>query len=348
MNQKQDYFNVICKVSRALGTTLNRDELLRMIVESAIETMQVKAAGLFLFDEEESEFIPVAQKGLSENYVRSGLTATRKIVSLLRREDHIFSHDSTSDPRLDAHDVKKAEGIASLLVVPAMVKGKLTGGLCLFTDSPRHFSEGEIDLAKALAEQGAMAIENARLLGLIRQNTSLFLDLAVNINSSLDMKQILHILTADISEALKVKGSSILLLNEEKRTLEYVASYGLSETYLDRGPLSSEESVDETLTGQPVAITDVQADPRVRYKKEKEREGIVSLLSVPIKTKEKVIGVMRLYSGTRREFTEDEVMLVTALAYLGGLAIQNASLYLLLEEDMKDLKEDTWIYRSWF
>jgi len=127
-----------------------------------------------------------------------------------------------------------------------------------------------------------------------------------------------------------------------------VASYGLSETYLDRGPLSSEKSVDETLAGRPVVVTDVQTDPRVQHKKEKAREGIVSILSAPIKTNEKVIGVMRLYSGIRREFTEDEVMLVTALAYLGGMAIQNASLYTLLEEDMKDLKEDVWIYRSWF
>jgi hypothetical protein len=57
---------------------------------------------------------------------------------------------------------------------------------------------------------------------------------------------------------------------------------------------------------------------------------------------------MRLYSGIRRVFTEEEVMLVTALAYLGGLAIQNSSLYLMLETDMKDLKADIWSHRSWF
>ena len=348
MNQENDYFKAICRVSRALGSTLKRDELLNLIVESAIDVMKVKAARLFLLDEEKVEFIQVAQKGLSENYIRHGLTEPGKIVPALQREGHLFSHDSTSDLRFNAHDVKKAEGIASILVVPVMVKGVLIGGLSLFTDSPRHFSQDEIDFAAAMAEQGGMAIEHARLFQLVKKNTSLFLDLAVNINSSLDMKQVLNILTAEVAQALKVKASSILLINEEKRTLEFVASYGLSETYLDRGPLSSEKSVDETLAGRPVVITDVQTDPRVQHKKEKAREGIVSILSAPIKTNEKVIGVMRLYSGIRREFTEDEVMLVTALAYLGGMAIQNASLYTLLEEDMKDLKEDVWIYRSWF
>ena len=79
-----------------------------------------------------------------------------------------------------------------------------------------------------------------------------------------------------------------------------------------------------------------------------KEEGIVSILCVPIKAKEEVIGVMRLYSGVRRDFTEDEIMLVTALAHQGGLAIQNASLYLMLKEDIKDYKDDMWSHRSWF
>jgi GAF domain-containing protein len=77
-------------------------------------------------------------------------------------------------------------------------------------------------------------------------------------------------------------------------------------------------------------------------------EGIVTILAVPIKTKERVIGVLRLYSGVPREFTPDELMLVTALAYLGGLAIQNASLYLVCQSDMENLKGELWSHRSWF
>ena len=246
MIRENDYFKAICRVSRALGSTLKRDELLNLIVESAIDVMRVKAAGLFLFDEEEVKFIPVAQKGLSENYIRHGSTEPEKIVPVLQREGHLFSYDSASDPRFNAHDVKKVEGIASILVVPVMAKGALLGGLALYTGSPRHFSQDEIDFATAMAEQGGMAIEHARLFELIKKNTSLFLNLAVNINSSLNMKQILHILTAEVAEALQVKASSILLVNEDKRTLEFVASYGLSETYLNRGPLSWEKSVNET------------------------------------------------------------------------------------------------------
>jgi FOG: GAF domain len=89
-------------------------------------------------------------------------------------------------------------------------------------------------------------------------------------------------------------------------------------------------------------------DAGVQYKKEKQEEGIVSILCVPIKSKENVIGVLRLYSDRQREFTDDEIILVTALAYQGGLAIQNASLYLMVQEDIKDLKENIWSHKSWF
>jgi GAF domain-containing protein len=130
--------------------------------------------------------------------------------------------------------------------------------------------------------------------------------------------------------------------------LRLVASYGLSEKYLNKGPISAERSIAEALKGKPVVVKNASTDKGVQYKDEKKEEGIVTILSVPIKSKENVIGVLRLYSAVPREFTEDEIMLVTALAYQGGLAIQNASLYLMLKSDMKELKDEIWSHRCWF
>ena len=346
--EKNDYFDAICKVSRAFGTTLNRDELLKLIVNSAVETMKVKAALLFLHDEERDQFRAVAQTGLSETYIKKGLTQPGKLVPAMEKEGYFFARDCTTDSRVDGHDLKKAEGLASLLVVPVMVKGKLIGGLALFTDSPRDFSQQEIDFATALAEQGGMAIEHARLVEQIRQNTNLFLDLAVDINSSLNVKEVLHAITAQVAETLGVKGSALLLLDEKTKMLECVASHGLSDKYLARGPLLIEGSIQQTLEGNPVLIRDVASDPRVKHKKEKKKEGIASLLSLPVKTKQGIIGVLRLYSAAVREYNDDEIRLLTALAHLGGIAIQNASLYLVIEKDMTDLKQEIWAHRSYF
>jgi len=348
MTREKDYFKTICEVSRAFGTTSDKDELLQLVVESAIDTMKGKAACLWLVDKDNPKFVvPAAQKGLSEKYYHS-LFHVENILPIVDGEGYLHARDAASDPRLEAHEAKKAEGIASMLIVPVRVEDSSIGVLSLYTSEPRDFSKDEIAFLTALAEQGGMAIEHARLLETIRENTRLFHDLAAGINSSLDVKTIFETLTIEIAKGLGVKASSVLIIDEEKQTLELVASYGLSEAYLDRGPLSVEKSMADTIKGQSVVIKDATTDKRIQHREEKKKEGIASILSVPIKAKEKVIGALRLYSDAPRDFTEDEVMLVTALALQGGVAIQNASMYLMLQEDMKDLKDDMWSHRSWF
>ena len=103
-----------------------------------------------------------------------------------------------------------------------------------------------------------------------------------------------------------------------------------------------------SVSGTTVVIKDATTDKRVEYRSKKRAEGIVSILSAPIKTREKVIGCLRLYTGAPREFSEEEIMMVSALAHTGGLAIQNATLYLQLQDDIKDLQDDIWSHRSWF
>lgn len=348
MSKELDYFKSICKVSKAFGTTLSKSALLDLIVSSAIETMQAKAACLFLADEEQDIFVPVAQQGLSDNYLHAKPLRAKKIVGAVLNGGYLAIRDATSDPRVENHEVKIAEGIASILDVPVTVSDKVIGILALYTAEPRDFTEDAIDFLTALAEQGGMAIEHARLLERIRKNSMLFLDLAGNINSTLDIKTILHNLTADICEALGMKGVLIRLLNKETGNLDLVASYGLSEPFLNKGPVAAQKTMVQVLKGETLVIRDVQTDDRVEYREAVIEEGIVSMMVVPVKAKEEVIGVMRLCSGVRRDFPEDMVMLVNALAQTGGLAIQNAAMYLALQNDMKDLKEEIWSHRSWF
>ncbi|CAN2039424.1 Diguanylate cyclase [Candidatus Magnetomoraceae bacterium gMMP-15] len=341
MSKTINYFKSICKVTRAFGTTLNTDELLNLIVESAIDTMDGKAACIFLADEERNVFVPAAQKGLSENY----LHAEREEIKDILDKGYLAIKDAVSDPRTKNHKSKKAEGIASILVVPVMVKGKAIGALSLYTSAVRDFSQHEIDFLNALAEHGGMAVQNTRLFERINENSRLFFDLASNINSSLDIKKILHILTAEISEALKAKGAIIWLLNEDTGLLDVVASYGLSEKFLNKGPLHAEKYVVKVLDGEVVIIKNVKA---MYYKNELKEEGITSLFAVPINVKDEVIGIMNLFFDVEREFYDDTIMLVRALANQGGLAIQNASMYLTLQEDKESLEKDIWSHKMWF
>ena len=348
MTKEMDYFRTFCKVSKAFGSTLSKEKLLDLVVESAIDTMDGKAACLFLADEKRDIFVPTAQKGLSDNYLHAKPLRAKSIVQAVLKGGYLAIRDATSDPRVENHEAKKAEGIASILDVPVMVRGKVIGVLALYTATVRDFSSDEIEFLTSLAEQGGMAIQQARLLERIQTNSMLFLDLASAINSSLDVKKILHNLTAELSEALGMKGVIIRLLNKENGNLQLVASHGLSEEFLDKGPLSAEKSVAQAMKGETIIIEDVEHDERIQYRDEVIREGIVSMLVVPIKLKDDVIGIMRLCSDVKRDYSQDIILLVNALAQTGGLAIRNASLYLALQDDMKELKDDIWSHRSWF
>ncbi len=348
MAKKRNYFKIFCKVSKAFGTTLGKEALLDLIVASAIETMDGKAACLFLADEKRDIFVPTAQKGLSENYLHAKPLQAKSIVQAIMKNGYLAIPDATADPRVENHEAKKAEGIASILDVPVKVRDKVIGVLALYTATMRDFSTDEIEFLTALAEQGGMAIQRARLLERIQKNSMLFLDLASNINASLDVKKILHNLTVDLSEALGMKGVIIRLLNKETGELQLVASHGLSEKFLNKGPVSAEKSVTQAMKGETVIIDDVAKDKRLQYRDEAVREGLASMLVVPIKVKDDVIGIMRLCSAVKRDYPEDIIVLVNALAQTGGLAIQNASMYMALQDDMKELKDDIWSHRAWF
>jgi GAF domain-containing protein len=117
------------------------------------------------------------------------------------------------------------------------------------------------------------------------------------------------------------------------------AAYGLSEGYLHKGPVLLERSeVDrETLNGRPVYVCDMADDQRIQYREEARLEGLCSLLCVPLKAHETVIGVLRVYAADRHEFSEPEIHLAQALADLGALAIQNAREHEQLETDYQYL-----------
>jgi len=260
----------------------------------------------------------------------------------------MYFRDATTDKRLKNHQAKKAEGIGSILSVPVKDKGRMLGILSLYTKDVRKFSKDEIDFLSILAEQGGFAIENANLIRKLRNQSQIFLDLSVSMSSSLDVKKILQAMTRELVKALRIKAASVRLLDEEKLTVKLVASFGLSEKYLNKGPILADKNIARALKGETIYIRDVLSDPGVQYRKEKKEEGIVSMLYVPIKSRDKIIGVLNIYSSWAREFTEDEIMLVTALAFQGGLAISNAGMYMMLQEDIKDLKDNIWSHKCWF
>jgi GAF domain-containing protein len=162
------------------------------------------------------------------------------------------------------------------------------------------------------------------------------------VNSSLTLKEVLSTIARVTAEATRVKACSVLLLDEQKNCLIHVAWYGLSDDYLHKGIVSADRSLAEALQGQPVAVSDVTCDPRVQYPDDAEREGIASMLSARLVAREKVMGVVRIYSGKKGHFSPSVTELLVAIANLSALAIQNASMYESVKEAHQVCLQELW------
>ncbi len=127
-----------------------------------------------------------------------------------------------------------------------------------------------------------------------------------------------------------------------------MASYGLSEKYLQKGKVDLARSSIEPMNGNPAYVRDAGSDERMQYPQEAREEGIASILSVPMNVKGKVVGVLRLYTYRPREFDRDEMTFISTLADLCGIAIANSVMYQKVRDDFEELRDNLWSYRSWF
>jgi signal transduction histidine kinase len=152
------------EVTKTVSSTLNLEEVLNLIAQSAAEAMQVKACSIRLLDESGQMVETVAAYGLSEQYLTKGPIDVQKSLhtyQALSGQPTIIS-DTSQDDRLQYPVEAKAEGINSMLCVPLLIRGKAEGVICVYCTERDHFSESDAEFLSALASEGAIAIENAR------------------------------------------------------------------------------------------------------------------------------------------------------------------------------------------
>lgn len=152
------------EVTKTVSSTLNLEEVLDLIAQSAAEAMQVKACTIRLLDESGQIVDTVAAYGLSEQYLTKGPIDVQKSLhtyQTLSGQPTIIS-DTSRDNRLQYPAEARAEGISSMLCVPLRIKGKTEGVICVYSTERDYFSESDAEFLSALASEGAIAIENAR------------------------------------------------------------------------------------------------------------------------------------------------------------------------------------------
>jgi GAF domain-containing protein len=349
MGREARYLHAYRQISKALNTTLSVEQRLKIMAQGVVLALGIKGCTIRLLDEESNTLELAASCGLSDQYFQKEAVLPSKSVSDVMLGQVIVIRDVKNDSRIQYPESMKKEGIVSILALPIKVKGEVKGVLKLHAAEERDFLEEEIEFASSLAEQGGLAIENARLfeqkLAEV-QYLKAVTEVAKAVGSTLEVEQILALIVNKATQILGLKACSLRLLNAKTRQLELACSHGLSPEYLKKGPVDMDRSMASTMTGEVVWIEDAGADPRVQYPDRARQEGIASMLSVPMFLKDKVIGVLRLYSSRPRRFLDSQIDFAQSLAEIGALALHNARLYEAVKADYQAVLEDFHVFKG--
>lgn len=168
--------------------------------------------------------------------------------------------------------------------------------------------------------------------------------ITLRVSSSLDLDDVLAYVTEETAKAVDTKAASVRLLDKDGQRLEMRAVYGLSEAYLNKGPVEVARSpVDrKILEGTATQLEDVARDHSFQYPAEAAQEGIVSLASVPLIAHGRPIGVLRVYSSERRTYSDTQMHFLTAVADLAALSIENARLYDQMRQNYENTMNVLW------
>lgn len=158
------------------------------------------------------------------------------------------------------------------------------------------------------------------------------------INSSLQIRKQINSIAASTVKGLHVSGCSVLLLNPQRQYLDIAGSFGLSDTYLHKGPINAHRSYPDILDGKIVAIEDVVTDKRTQYPETACAENLKSLLGAPIVQRDEVVGEIRVYTHERRHFKPNEKDFIATVANFIAVLLEKNELHQYLNDRHESLQ----------
>ena len=164
------YFDSFREVVKAVHSTLEIKEVLKLLGKKVTKVMGVKGCAIRLLDPTKRTLELVSSYGLSEKYVGKGSVDADRSIAEVMKGKTVYISNARKDPRVQYQKEAIEEGIYGIVSVPFIIKRRVIGVLRLYTKKPRVFSKAEIIFIEALAEIGAIAVENARMYEEIRKD----------------------------------------------------------------------------------------------------------------------------------------------------------------------------------
>ncbi len=342
LKERNARLNLLIEVSNIIHSTLDPEQALNLILREAVRVTRATSGSVALVNPtsglleiQASQGLPV---GAGDIRLRIGDGITGWVV---RSGQPARVNDVRTDPRY----VRIHDNVRSELAVPLEVEGEVRGVLNMDSDQVEAFTVADQELLQALSIQAARVIHSTWLYAQLRLKARLFEALASigqTINSTLNLDDALQAVTREAGQLMNARVCSLHLLDGTRQWLDLKASFGAGETYLQKPRLGTEESLLGMVVRRkkPVQVENVQTSTRYQNVEVARREGLVSLLSVPLLFGGEATGTLSVYTESHYSFSNEEIRILSALAELSAIAIEKARLYERIVDVEEQLRQN--------
>jgi PAS domain S-box-containing protein len=330
----------LAEVSRELAESLDPAKTTHTIVTRLMGLVRVRRVVLLQLDPGRSRLVcvaGVASVGDPREWIGQAVPASQGLVGRAIAEGRpIATPDLLAEPGLVvpewARQWFQQGGHGSALAVPLDARGRTLGCLSIGDVRGRVFTDDELSLVSAFADQAALALHNARLYEDAerrRREAEVFADLARTISASLDLGTVLRQVTAGAKELCRSDRARIALPDPPGHDIRYWPDSGagaVRSIAIEPGKGTGGHAL---ITGRPFRTDNYCEDPRITkdYVAIAQAEGIVAEMVVPIRTGARIEGLLYVSNGTDRPFTDAEEAILMRLADHAAIAIHNARLF---------------------
>lgn len=324
------------RIGEAMGHIVSIDEILPVIAEIATQITGTESAQVYLFNEERDVLILRALTDSAELGDLNGkirLKIGEGITGWVAREKQYVAvaAEAWTDERFKYIPELHEDQYQSILSVPLIWRGDVIGVVNVRTLGPHEYTKSQVQLLSSIASQVAGAISASRRYRSVEKRAlhlSTVAEVSKTITSNLYLEEILQLAVAATAQTMNFKVVALFMVDEDKKELVLKAVQATSREYAKKPNLPLGEGVAGRAmeSGKVATMLDVKKAPGYRYTELAQKEGLTSLACVPLKVRDKIIGIMACYTEKQHEFNEDEIAVLTTLGNQVAVAIENAKL----------------------
>ncbi len=337
---------VVSEVAHRAASILDVNQLLQEAAIAIQQDFNYYGAALYLLDEAAGELELMAIAG---GFGDMAAPCYRQVVGMgiigwaAETGQSLLVNDVSQEPRYILGFLT-APLTKSELCVPLKLGDRVIGVLDVQDTRLNAFDEMDLMAMETLADQLAVAIQNARLHQEVQQRVEelVFLDrIGRAVTSSLDLEQILTTIMRKARDVLKTEAASVMLLDDQGKELVFKTAVGSQAEGVEGLRLPLEQSIAGWIVreGRPLLVPDVREDPRF-YPGIDQAAGSVtrSVLGVPLEVKGRLLGVIEAVNKIEGDFSQSDVELLSSMAQWAAIAIDNAWLFQAVGQQREQLR----------